>query len=469
MKIANEAREEMIENLEGLRPEDPAVGARFGSTEYALQTFESRIQDLEDFNVVAQSYGMQPGNLLAIFVLEGAFGRRLYVPPSTTLDAAGLVSWHLWQRHGMDDFAVTYRPPGASDNRFNKSSSGHRSAIISTLANFYGQGLLWNSQSLRPDDPRDQLTPEQILTELLNHVNTTTQLPDDGFIPLVYRIQAATLASRQQLIGRSQRTLSELGYEPEVAAQFRHRSVEIERVRIARENNLFPAVVSSDSDRVRWTYRHLDDPEFARALFSDERYRNLLETSFEQRMSPEVARITMGTPAGAAHTITTANQDFQRWQRQQANREAMYRWALDMNVNLIILQGGQIDEARTLELLNEIQNSINDTNIPHRAVRRSIQANFVEFIRTRNYGGMDEYLHYIINTVERFSHVNSTRDWIASLEDSYDHPDIISRTVINYLHPTSSAFRGRIRHVLSIYEQSTRFAQGLVEARQALE
>jgi hypothetical protein len=151
--------------LERLRPTDPAVGRRFGTTERAMRTFQARIPDFDDFTSVAESYGLRPGNLLAVFVLEGAFGRETYWPPlnfetcpetlATLSDAASLAACHLWQTHGMDDFAVTKRVPCRSGyNVFDVHSHGHRGAMLASLGHLYAQGMLWDSEGLRPTDPR---------------------------------------------------------------------------------------------------------------------------------------------------------------------------------------------------------------------------------------------------------------------------------------------------------------------------
>jgi hypothetical protein len=461
--------EAILQNLENLRPTDPRIGNRFGSNEYALQTFEARIPDLSDFIDVAESYGLQPGNLLAVFVLEGAWGRDLYQPPSVRLnDTASLAAWHLWRTHGMDDYGVTIRHPGSSDNNFDVHSSGHRAAMLTSLGHLYAQGMLWNNEGLRPGDPRQQLTPEDIVFQLTQHVDLNTQLPNEGYIRLAYRIQAATIASRQQLIGRSNVELTQLGYSEEIVEGFRHGAIERERVRVAQEHHLFPPTVHNQREKVEWTYRHLSDPEFGRALMDDDRYRALVRTSFEHRMPAEAARITMGTPEGARQAIANASADFQIWSQQRAAREAMWRWALDVNVWLFILQGGQTDEVRTTEILHEIESGLNEENLPNRLVRGVIQDVMRGWLRERDFDHMECLIGFIIDTVERYSHVDTTRQWIAALAEPRGDASGIPTTVVDYLIPTSRRFRGRIRDVLRIYGESVRYAQGLVEARQTL-
>lgn len=472
-------REQILQELEGLRPADSNVGSRFGSTDYALQTFQARITDLDDFIAVAESYGMQPGNLLAVFVLEGGWGRDIYgtplnlaphpPTPVTLHDEASLAAWHLWQTHGMDDYAVTRRVPGRGDNIFDVNSRGHRAAMMDSLGDLFAQGMLWNADGVRPQDPRQQLTPAAIVTQLTQNVNLGTQLPSEGFIRLAYRIQAATVASRQQLIGRSQQELGRLGYSSEVVSGFRHGEIERQRVRVAEEHQLIPASVHTPRDRALWTYRHLSDPEFGQALMEDDQYRALVRRSFELRMPEEAARITMGTPAGARRAIADANTDFQRWHRQRDERAAIHRWALDINVYLIILRGGLTNESRTSDILSEITASLNETNLPNRLVRRAVVRVMREWIRDRNYDNMERLIHFAIDAGDHFSHIESTREWIEGLSVPHGDTTEIPRELVNYLLPTSRAFSGRIRTVLRIYGQAVRFAGGLVEARQELD
>jgi len=454
-------RDEIDEIERGL---EETLPAELGSVEYVKNTFMARISDMNDFRLVAQSYQIPPNQLLAIIIREGYFMENAYYKdpgpnyPALNSDPAGLVSWHLWRTHGMDDFAVVIpRSPGSTDNSFNSSSRGHRSAMLRTLSDFYAKGLLWDEQGLRPSDPTQQQTPNQIMDRLIEQIDVGTRLPREGFSRLAFRIVAAAVSSRLHAMNRGREELESLGYEQEDIDRFSYGSVERLCIRIAEANNLFPTELTTYDERLKWIKENRSNQSFLDALIRDPEYQELLSSSFESRVPPEVARLSMGRPGSYREAVALAGRDFSRWNAQAENRLTMSRWASEKNSRMIILIQEQRDDG---EILQEVQDSVTQENIPVPRVRRSIE----RVIRSGDIERLQRLLRFIIDAFDQYSYVDSAQQWIVALSRPQPSHNDIPPEVFSYFVP-QSAIPDELLRSIGKFEEYSRFSDYLIRWR----
>lgn len=434
-----------------------------------LERFTARIIDMGDFNQVAYSYGMEHYQLLAKFYREGGLEDYetpiLKIPPCE-LNARSLAvrlqrpallsSYFLWAYHGLDDFAPTCRPPGASDNRFDWQRTGN-GYILSGLRELYAKGLLWDKDTkVRTTELSSQCSPEDILEELEQAVNVSTQLPMAEFVPLAYRLQAAQLASRQHLIGHSIEELRWLGYSEEISERFGYGAIDRVRIGVAVENKLIPREdrYRGYEGKLKWVEENQWNPEYLEYLFKDETYRGLVSESFEGRLQLEVARLSMGTPRAFREAIEGAYNDYEKWEEERLGREAIENWARSIReeMNRLIQI---IDESVVEEIHRKICNSINEENIPKERVRLEVKRRITDWLERNDYEKIREMLDFIYDAYGKYQDVDTVQKWIVALGEvifetsMIEIPAEVPRELKRYLMPSASAWgEGRIRDVV---------------------
>ncbi|MGE0784443.1 MAG: hypothetical protein AB7S26_02055 [Sandaracinaceae bacterium] len=277
----------------------PDVGPRAGyagedrppNAQAVWDAYQRGVPSADVVTRVAQSYALEPATLLAILHLEGGMAPSAGPVPAS-VERTALVSFYLWSVYGMDDYAITSRAPGATDNDFDWAAAPRqRSAAIHQLGLLARRGLLPDGSGLRAASPADQIAPVDVWSRLASGIRANGSRDPHAFARWAIPIVAASVAMRESPVAMPRSVLGELGYSSADAADFSHGGV----ARAERAGTVDALYARGERDRI----------------------------------PIEIVRLMMGTPASAARIPALLATHTRRWNAGHDARVALCRWADD--------------------------------------------------------------------------------------------------------------------------------------------